>query len=92
MSGKTLCVLADPPKLGDELTLLVRLRVIEEATSQKESGDQTHIRKTRLIGAWVPGTPPPIDTSQGSLWDQAPPAGSIPPETPPDDEPAASDA
>ena len=77
MAGKILCILEDPPNLGDEVTLLVKLRVIDVGVVEHEGGEHVFYRKTKLLGAWKPGTTPPIDTNQASLWDQAPPEGTF---------------
>lgn len=77
LAGKILCILAKPPALGEEITLLVKLRVTDSGAIEHEDGEHVFYRKVRLIGAWRDGDPPPIDTSQPQLWDQAPPEGSI---------------
>lgn len=77
LAGKILCVLENPPVLGDEFDLMVRLKVTESCATEKESGEHDFYRKTKLVGAWRPGSTPPIDTNQASLWDQAPPEGSF---------------
>lgn len=77
LSGKILCILADPPALGEDLTLLVKLHVTENCVAEHADGETVVYRKTKLVAAWRPGTPEPIDPEQGSLWEQAPPAGTF---------------
>lgn len=77
LGGKILCILPNPPKLGDEITLNIKLRVIDSVVSEHEDGEHVFYRKVKLIGAWRDGEPPPIDTNQPQLWDQAPEVGTF---------------
>jgi hypothetical protein len=91
LAGKRLCVLSDPPKLGDNIDLNVRLHVIEDCTAQHEDETQVQYLRVRLVAAWKPGDPVPVST-QEPLWDQAGPEGSIKPETgEPDGDPQEGD-
>jgi hypothetical protein len=81
LAGKTLCVLADPPQLGGNVELMVRLHITEDCIAQHDDGNEVRYLKARLVGAWRPGSPPPVDVNQPDLWEQAPPEGSIKPET-----------
>lgn len=87
LAGKILCVLPKPPALGEEITLMVKLRVTEDGTIIKEDETETHFRRTKLIAAWPAGTPgPPTDPAlvgsdgkveSGDAWDSAPPEGTF---------------
>lgn len=77
LAGKTLCVLENPPSLGDVVTLMMRVRVTDSSVTEHENGDHIFYRKVKLIDAWKASSPPPVDTNQASLWDQAPPEGSF---------------
>lgn len=77
LAGKILCVLADPPSLGDELTLLMKVRVTDTGVVEHEDEQHVFYRKVKLVAAWQAGSTPPVDTNQASLWDQAPPEGSF---------------
>lgn len=79
LAGKTLCVLADAPQLGQDLELMVRLHVTEDCIAQHENDAEVRYLKVRLVAAWKPGSPPPVDPEL-PLWDQAVPEGTIEPE------------
>ena len=68
LAGKILTVMPNPPGLGHELTLMIKLKVNEVCTSEKSDDDIVHYRKTQLLAAWLPGTPAPPD-DQGALID-----------------------
>jgi hypothetical protein len=77
LSGKVLCVLAEPPALGTDLTLMIKVHVTENCVAEHADGATVFYRKTKLVAAWKPGDPEPIDPDQGSLWEQAPPEGTF---------------
>lgn len=83
LAGKILCVMANPPGLGSDVVLMVKLRAVEDCLVDHEDSSQSRYLKCRLVGAWLPGSPPPIDVNQGSLWEQAGPVGSTTPDEPP---------
>lgn len=68
LGGKILTVLENPPGLGHEVTLLIKVKVNEVCTGEKSEGDIVHYRKTTLLAAWLPGTPAPPD-NQAALID-----------------------
>ncbi len=76
LAGKTLCVLTDPPGLGAEVTLCVKLHVVEDCTAVHEDDTEVNYLKCRLVAAWREGSPPPPD-DQGALWETAPPEGTF---------------
>jgi len=77
MGNKTLVVLANPPHRGGTVTLMVKLQVVDDCVHLTTEGEDVHFKRCRLVGAWLPGQPEPVDANQGTLWDQAPPVGSI---------------
>jgi hypothetical protein len=68
LGGKILTVLENPPGLGHEVTLLIKVKVNEVCTGEKSEGEIVHYRKTALLAAWLPGTPAPPD-NQAALID-----------------------
>lgn len=62
LSNMNLAVLADPPGPGEDVVLLVRLRVYDIGTAYGDNGEgepSSPYRKTKLIACWKPGTKEP---------------------------------
>lgn len=59
LSGKTLLVLEDPPEPGDELVLLIRVKVNGTGVDLHDNDEEVPYRKAKLVTCWKPGTPEP---------------------------------
>lgn len=59
MSGKTLLTLENPPEPGDELVLLIRVKVNGTGVDLHDNDEEVPYRKAKLVTCWKPGTPEP---------------------------------
>lgn len=61
MSGKTMTSLVKPPGRGEDVVLMVRLRVTGEGVDypEDEDADERPFVKTRLVSCWRPGQKEP---------------------------------
>lgn len=59
MSGKTLLTLENPPEPGDELVLLIRVKVNGTGVDLHDNDEEVPYRKAKLVTCWKPGTADP---------------------------------
>ncbi|OBK04060.1 MULTISPECIES: hypothetical protein [Mycolicibacterium] len=59
MSGKTLLTLENPPEPGDELVLLIRVKVNGTGVDLHDNDEEVPYRKAKLVTCWKPGTAEP---------------------------------
>ncbi|MBU8833632.1 hypothetical protein [Mycolicibacterium goodii] len=59
MSGKILLTLENPPEPGDEIVLLIRLKVNGTGVDLHENDEEVPYRKAKLVTCWKPGTKEP---------------------------------
>jgi len=60
LAGKCLAVLESPPGRGEDLVLMIRVKVNGEGVDYHEDGEEVPYRKTKLIACWKPGTKEPV--------------------------------
>ena len=59
MSGKTLLTLENPPEPGDELVLLIRVKVNGTGVDLHDNDEEVPYRKAKLVTCWKSGTKEP---------------------------------
>jgi len=72
LGQNVLLVLDEPPKLGETVDVVLRLRCKTRAAEQNNvEGDITHYCGMKIVTAWKLGSPKPPDPNenQGSLLD-----------------------
>lgn len=68
MSGKTLLTLENPPEPGDELVLLIRVKVNGTGVDLHDNDEEVPYRKAKLVTCWKPGSPEPqVPKTQAEL-------------------------
>lgn len=65
LGNKVICVLANPPELGQNVDLMIRIHVKEQCTAIHDDGETVNYLRAKLLGsAWRPGERPPADVDQ----------------------------
>lgn len=59
MSGKTLLTLENPPQPGDEIVLMIRLKINGHGVDLHDNDEEVPFRKSKLVSCWKPGSKEP---------------------------------